>query len=111
MENIKKLRKEKGFSQQELANRFHVSQQSIHKYENDLATPDFRLLIDMAEFFNTSVDYLIGATDVRCRIIEREECMLDEEEQLLIKNYRALSTYQRKIVSMVMEGYNEKKDE
>ena len=111
MENIKKLRKEKGFSQQELANRFHVSQQSIHKYENDLATPDFRLLIDMAEFFNTSVDYLIGATDVRCRIIEREECMLDEEEQLLIKNYRALSTYQRKIVSMVMDGYNEKKDE
>lgn len=111
MENIKKLRKEKGFSQQELAKRFHVSQQSIHKYENDLATPDFRLLIDMAEFFNTSVDYLIGATDVRCRIIEREECMLDEEEQLLIKNYRALSTYQRKIVSMVMDGYNEKKDE
>ena len=111
MENIKKLRKEHGFSQQELAERFHVSQQSIHKYENDLATSDFRLLIDMAEYFNTSVDYLIGATDIRCRIIEREECMLDEEERLLIRNFRALTDYQRKIVSMVVDGYNSMKDD
>ena len=40
MKRLKELREKKGISQQKLANEFNLSQQSIYKYENDLAEPD-----------------------------------------------------------------------
>ena len=65
MLNLKKLRKEKGFTQLFLAEKFDLSQQSIYKYENNLAEPDIATLKELAEFFNTSVDYLVGASDIQ----------------------------------------------
>lgn len=63
MKNLKKLREERNLSQQSLGERFCISQQSIHKYENGYAEPDIEMMIDFADFFHTSVDYLIGHTD------------------------------------------------
>ena len=60
MDNLKLLRKELGISQQCLADKFNVSQQSIYKYEHSLAEPDIFTLKQMADFFHTSVDFLIG---------------------------------------------------
>ncbi len=65
MLNLKKLRKEKGLTQQFLAEKFGLSQQSIYKYENNLAEPDIATLKELAEFFDTSVDYLVGASDIQ----------------------------------------------
>lgn len=64
MERLKELRIKNGISQQKLADEFHISQQSIWKYENDLSEPDIAMLIQFANFFNVSVDYLIGNTDI-----------------------------------------------
>ena len=60
MKNLKALREEKGLSQQKLASYFNLSQQSIYKYENNLAEPDLSTLQAFADFFEVSVDYLIG---------------------------------------------------
>lgn len=60
LKNLVKLRQQAGLSQQALADRFHLSQQTIHKYENGLAEPDIATLIELATFFGVSVDYLIG---------------------------------------------------
>ena len=56
--NLKKLRTEKGVSQRQLCEAIGVSQQSINKYENYEIEPDIRTLIMMAQYFDTSVDYL-----------------------------------------------------
>ena len=50
-------------SQQAVADVFHVTQQTIFKYEHALAEPDLDVILHMADFFGTSVDYLIGNTD------------------------------------------------
>lgn len=63
MKNLKTLREEFGLSQQKLADLFNLSQQSIYKYENDLAEPDFQTVRQFADYFHTSVDYLIDYTD------------------------------------------------
>lgn len=63
MKNLKKLREERNMSQQALGEHFCLSQQSIHKYENGRAEPDIDTMIAFAEYFHTSVDYLIGYTD------------------------------------------------
>ena len=63
MINLKSLREERSLSQQKLADNFDISQQSIYKYENGISEPDIETLKRFAEFFHTSVDYIIGYTD------------------------------------------------
>lgn len=60
VENLKKLRNKFNISQQQLADVIGVSQQSINKYENHYIEPDIETLKNMATFFNTSIDYLVG---------------------------------------------------
>ena len=60
LKNLWLLRKNAGLSQQALGDRFHLSQQTIYKYENGLAEPDIEMLKRFASFFNVSVDFLIG---------------------------------------------------
>ena len=59
MEQLKNLRQAYHLSQQKLADEFHLSQQSIWKYENNLAEPDINMLIRFANYFDVSVDYLM----------------------------------------------------
>ena len=63
MKNLKALRLSKKLSQQQLALRLDLSQQTIYKYENGITEPDIATLIKLADYFNTSVDYLIGNTN------------------------------------------------
>ncbi|MGN0165156.1 MAG: helix-turn-helix domain-containing protein, partial [Lachnospiraceae bacterium] len=63
VKNLKLLRTQKGISQQKLANEIGISQQSINKYENQNIEPDINTLIALADYFETTVDYLIGRTD------------------------------------------------
>jgi putative transcriptional regulator len=61
-ENLKNLRKQKGLSQEELAERLHVVRQTVSKWEKGLSVPDADLLIQIAEIFETSVSTLLGDT-------------------------------------------------
>lgn len=61
-ENLKNLRKQKGLSQEELAERLHVVRQTISKWEKGLSVPDADFLIRIAEIFETSVSALLGDT-------------------------------------------------
>ena len=59
-ENLKALRKQKGFSQEELATRLHVARQTISKWEKNLSVPDADTLIRLAEILEVSVSELLG---------------------------------------------------
>ena len=63
VKNLRKLRKEMRLSQQVVAAKLGISQQSVNKYENHSVEPDIATLIAMADLFQVSVDYLIGRTD------------------------------------------------
>ena len=58
--NLKTLRKQKGFSQEELATRLHVVRQTISKWEKNLSVPDADTLIRLAEILEVSVSELLG---------------------------------------------------
>ena len=59
-ENIKKLRKSKGLSQEELAIKLHVVRQTVSKWENGLSVPDSTMLIALAEELDISAGVLLG---------------------------------------------------
>ena len=58
-QQIKNLRTANHLSQEDLAQKLFVSRQSISKNENGEATPDVEKLIQMAEIFEVSLDFLI----------------------------------------------------
>ena len=105
--NLKKLREDASISQKALADAIGVSQQSVNKYENHNIEPDIETLIRIADFFETSVDYLIGHSSVRRRIEEVRVCELNEQESELIEKYRALTANQKACINVVMDSYSE----
>lgn len=73
---IYELRKEKGLSQEEVANKLGVSRQSISLWETNQASPSVENLISFAKLFNTSIDELVGVKDVRTIVENIEETSL-----------------------------------
>ena len=59
-ENIKVIRKSKGFSQQELAVKLNVVRQTVSKWEQGLSVPDSDMLISISEALETPVSTLLG---------------------------------------------------
>ena len=60
---LKELRKKKGISQLRLAIELNTSQNTISRYETGEREPGIGELIKFADYFNVSVDYLIGRTE------------------------------------------------
>ena len=61
-DNIKRIRKAKGLSQEELAIKLNVVRQTVSKWENGLSVPDSDMLITLADELDTSVNVLLGET-------------------------------------------------
>ena len=59
-ERIKELRENKNLSQSDLASEMHISQSSISEYESGNQQPPLAMLIQLADFFNVNIDYLLG---------------------------------------------------
>lgn len=84
---LKDLRDKKGISQYELAKDIGTTQKQIYSWENDVQSPKAEALIKIAEYFDVSVDYLLGlVSDPQRTLIESD---LSNDEQLLIRHLRA----------------------
>jgi transcriptional regulator with XRE-family HTH domain len=103
MKNLKALREAKNVSQQKLADKIGTNQQNIHRYENGYYEPDINTLKLLADFFETSIDYLVGATDIKNKIEPTSEYNLNDEEGATIKRLRQLSPRQRQGFTQVLD--------
>ena len=59
-ENLRRLRRAKGLSQEELADRLHVVRQTVSKWEQGRSVPDADALLRIADIFETPVGALLG---------------------------------------------------
>ena len=64
LENLRKLRESRNITQIKLSTDLEVSQELISRYEVGTSFPQPNMLIKIANYFNCSVDYLLGITDV-----------------------------------------------
>lgn len=84
-QRFKELRLEKGLTQQELAEDFNkiyghtFSKPSISQYENGKRTPENQALKNFASYFNVSIDYLLGVSDIKNNNISIEKQDLQSE--------------------------------
>ena len=86
-ENLKAMRKAKGYTQQELAMKLNVVRQTVSKWEKGLSVPDAEILVEIADVLDTDASVLLGkeVSDEE----SRDEVALQLakiSEQLAIKN-------------------------
>lgn len=63
-DRLKELRKKSNLTQQELASKFYLNKSSISRYENGTQLPEHELLEKIADYFDVSIDYLLGRTNI-----------------------------------------------
>lgn len=85
-ENLRKMRRENGFTQEQLAEKVGVSFQTVSRWETGVVYPDIETLPILAEIFETRVDELIGCTkndkeSLLAKRWEEYEKLTDAEEQ------------------------------
>lgn len=93
-EKLSKLRKECNYTQEQLADIFGVSRQSISKWESDIAYPETDKLIKMGKLFDCSMDYLLKE-----EVTEKHGACPTEKERYLDKFRRRL--HERKSGKMI----------
>lgn len=62
---LKQLRLDKHLRQEQVADLIGVTKSAISAYENDLRQPSFDVLLQLANLYRVSTDYLLGRTDTR----------------------------------------------
>lgn len=64
-ERIRQLRIEKELTQTQLSDIFHIAKSTLSQYENNIRTPNDDIKIKLANYFNVSLDYLLGKTNIK----------------------------------------------
>lgn len=104
-DRMKKLREEKGLMQQDVCNALDIEQSTLANYENNRRVPKTDILIEIANYYGVSLDYLVGRTDDRFdnskrrpkdlnKFLQQSEIIFDgdtynltdEERELVIKS-------------------------
>lgn len=97
-ENIRKYRKEKGLTQEQLAEALGVTTGAVYKWEAEKSLPEIGMLMEIADFFDISVDVLLGyevRKNDRRSTLERLQGYIHDRnsEESLIEAERALKKY------------------
>ena len=75
---MKELRKEKGFTQEQLAEQFNVSRRSVSRWETGSNMPDLSILVDLAEFYDVDIKEIIDGA-------RKSEMMNEEVKEVAVK--------------------------
>lgn len=90
------LRKERNWSQAELASKTDVSQVMVGKYERGDATPSIEVAKKMADAFGVSLDFLVG---------EGQNAAFDKKTLKRIEDIQALDTDTQKVLFNIIDTY------
>lgn len=94
-ERLKSLRNKKSISQYELAERLNLTRGQIGNYEQGKRQPDYETLMKIADFFDCTIDFLIGKSDEPSLTETQYHEALEEYEEL-IKELEPLPPEERK---------------
>ena len=88
---IRRLRRERGFTQEELAEHIGVTFQAVSKWENDTGMPDISQIVPLASVFEVSTDVLFGLADTT-EDEEAQMCIRDRYEAASVLGFSKLQT-------------------
>ncbi len=80
---LRKLRKERKLTQEQLGELIDLSESTISLYEGNKRQPDYNTLYKLAKFFRVSSDYLLGYSDIRETPEQRIESAISDDPKLM----------------------------
>lgn len=101
MNNIKTLREQHKMTQQDCANIFGVTLRAWQTYEQGVSEPKFNVLFKIADYFNVSLDYLLGREEQKNPLLEMAIKPINDEE--MWQAYDKLPDVAKEIFVEVME--------
>lgn len=108
MNRIKELRTALGMKQVELAKLVKVSQNTVSNWEHGKHDPDQDALRELSQIFGTSIDYILGNSDIK-KAPSLEDAGLSAEEAELLKLFRAAPSALQDAALRVLEA-NQRKE-
>ena len=108
-ERFKQLRKEKGLTQVEIAKALGVSSGTIAMWETGKRKPQFEMLDKLSTFFDRSMDYVLGASDMPLpaapttdEVDKLGDWAVEEEYEDMLRKYTLLDDYGKETVDSVL---------
>ena len=101
---LAKLREELGLTRKEVAEKLNIDQTTYGKYELSKRQPDYDTLQKISSFYNVSVDYLLGRTNVRNSNNNVDEDFPDDVK-VLMRSVSKLTDKQKEIVKRLVQEF------
>lgn len=107
-DKLKQLRKEKGLTQRELAEKLGLGKSAIGMYESGKRTPEFETLEMICDFFNVNMDLLSDVKSTSAPApAPQEESTLSAHEKAMVNAYQKASDKDKYTVDMVLNEYSD----
>lgn len=106
--NLSLLMQLKDITQLNLSSKIDVSQETISAYLNGKAKPSVATLIKIADFFNTTTDYILGRTDVNITVSDIKPSDMSDEEFSFIHAVRRLTPKDKERLLGYLDGLQPK---
>lgn len=105
-ERIKSLRENRNISQLKLAKDLLIGQSTMSEYESGIKQPPVSILIKIADYFDVSLDYLAGRTDVKISINKINSHLTTRFGELTINDLFNLQKDEKEAVLIHIQTYN-----
>lgn len=105
MNRIKELRTEKGITQADLAKILKISDRAVGYYENGDREPDYSTLLKIATYFDVSIDYLLGVSDIKNTNTDNSTEPKDEWLYAFNNGYNDLEEADKEVLKATFDAY------
>ena len=86
-ERVTALRKQAGWSQEELAQRLDVSRQAVSKWESGQVIPEVEKIVELSKVFDVTVDYLLKPSEID-ELSVKTEILEQQQKQMLVREQK-----------------------
>ena len=100
---LKELREEKGYTQQEIASKIGLTKGAYGCYERGISVPDTQTLLELAEIFDVTTDYLLGRVDNKKPLED-----ISEKQMEALKLSEKLTDKQLELIINMVFGLKER---
>lgn len=104
--NLQTLRKKKGYKQIKVAMDLETTQETISSYETGRVFPYIDMLIKLADYYNTSIDYILCRTKYDMPIDDIKPNNISDEDFILLNKINKLSSTDKAKAEAYIDGLN-----
>ncbi len=106
--NLKQIRKSKNLLQTKVAMDLNITQETISSYETGRVFPSSDMLIKLANYYNTSIDYLLCRTKYNMPINSVKPSNINDEDFILLNKIKNLSPISKAKIEGYIDGLSDK---